>query len=220
MSLRIVLLAEGTRETGNVALSPRPGDSLDAIRLGPAHVLVRRCLVAAGLPEGAIRFVQPLRTGTGRAARGSDLLDRATLRRLLAWPDPTARPALAVIMIDADGEKHRRTDVLEWTEDAMLPRVVSVAVQEFEAWLLADEVAVSRALALPFPTQPAPEGLRPREAKALLANAIGAAGRDPVEARRTIAEVLDLGGVSARCPAFDLFRKDLGLASGRLFQRA
>ena len=214
MSLRVAVHAEGSRETGAFGLRPRPGDPLGPERLGPAHVLVRRCLVEGSeLPEGAVRFVEPLRTATSRVARGSDFLNRPTLRRLLTWLDPAIRPDLAVIIVDADGDAGRRARLAECVADLPLPRVVSVAVQEFEAWLIADSAAVSGALGRPFETPPAPETLRPRAAKALLGKAVAEAGASDAEARLSIAHLATLDGIAKRCPAFAALRADLGAAS-------
>ncbi len=214
MSLRVALHAEGSRETGAFGLSPKPGDALGPERLGAAHLLVRRCLVEGSpLPGGAIRFVEPLRTGTSRVARGSDFLDRATLRRLLTWLDSAIRPDLAVIIVDSDGDEGRRSRLLEWVADIPLPRVVAAAVQEFEAWLIADSAAVGRALGRSFPTPPAPETLRPRAAKKLLANAIAESGLDDAQARLSIAELAVLDGIAKRCPAFATLRADLAAAA-------
>jgi hypothetical protein len=75
MSIRVVVLAEGSKETGAITLRPKSGIPLTEDQLGPAHVLVRRCLTdTSGAPEAAIRLIEPHRLGTGAVARGSNLL--------------------------------------------------------------------------------------------------------------------------------------------------
>jgi hypothetical protein len=204
MSLRVILYAEGTLETG---ASMTMGELLDESTLGPAHVLVRRVLVSVGrAPEAAIRFARPLRLASGREARGSDLLKGTSLRKLLAWP-PGAAPNVVIILVDADGDPQRRS-LLARKVNALLRPVIAVAVEEFEAWLVADEHAVSCALGVAFERTPDPEGMRPGEAKATLVAALAAASADPA-ARKTIAAICDLDVVAARCPSFERFRADL-----------
>ncbi len=91
----------------------------------------------------------------------------------------------------------------------MLPPVIGVAVQEFEAWLVADDASVAKALRSAFPTPAAPESMMPGEAKRLLEAAIGAQGADGQAVRRTIAALEDLDRVAKRAPAFHSFRTEL-----------
>lgn len=206
MSLRIALYAEGGGETGH---GPGFGEILSEEELGPAHDLVRRCIgKARAIPEAAVLFQRPLRL-RGRTARGSDLLVASSARRLLAWPPRSRSPELAVFLVDGDGDPSRRAAVEHATAGALVPIVIGIANHEFEAWLIADDVAVSRAIGAPFPTQRNPEEMRPREAKNVLADAIGRAASEPRVVRRTIARTCDLDVVSTRCPAFRRFRDDL-----------
>ncbi len=161
------------------------------------------------MPEGAVRFQRPLRTGRGLVPRGSQLLDKATLRRLLSWPPGPRRPELAVVLLDADGDRQRGAAIEQAVGDLPVRRVIGLAVQEFEAWLISDEKAVSQAIGSPFPTQKAPERMKPREAKALLFDWIGRTGADDRTARLTIAAAADLGAIGSRCPAFRDFRSKL-----------
>ena len=86
MSLRVVVYAEGPGETGGSAGRKAPGQELLDDELGAAHVLVRRCLSRGDLiPAAAVRFHEPLRTPAGHVARGSDLYNMRTLRKLLTW---------------------------------------------------------------------------------------------------------------------------------------
>jgi hypothetical protein len=103
----------------------------------------------------------------GVAARGSMLLAKKTLRRLLTFAHPARRPQLAVVLVDEDGVADRRRTLSEWTADLDLPRVIGVPIREFEAWLIADP----RACATVFVTTtrpPSPETMKPGEAKRML----------------------------------------------------
>src|SRR5580704_10360316 len=107
--LRVVLYAEGAGETlGPTSALPAPGRPLEEGMLGGGHVLIRRTLgQARSIPDGEILFESPLRT-RGRVARGSDLIDRRTVRQLLTWPDPNLRPDLVVVLVDRDEDKQRK----------------------------------------------------------------------------------------------------------------
>lgn len=169
-AVRLVLYAEGAGESaGESTLLPAPGEGLREEHLGAAHVLVRRCVVEVGnLPEGAVRFVSPLRLGA-RHARGSDLLDRRSLRRLLTWPTPGRRPDLGVVLVDNDGDDERRKVMNAHVEALGLGVVIGVAKQEFEAWLIADHLAVRTIFGRDPGKPPAVEDMTRAEAKQLLA---------------------------------------------------
>ena len=206
MSLRTVLYAEGAVETGH---GPGFGEILSEDELGPAHDLVRRCLIERGtIPEGAVLFGRPLRL-RGKVARGSDLLAPASARKLLAWPERSRAPEFAIVLVDGDGDPSRRATAERAVSGAIVPAVIGVALQEFEAWLIADDAAVSRAISAAFGTQKCPEEMKPRVAKQLLADAIGRTGAEPRLVRRTIARTSRLEVIADRCPAFQRFREDL-----------
>lgn len=206
MSLRVVLYAEGAAEAGH---GPGFGQVLAEDELGPAHDLVRRCLTEKGtIPEGAVLFGRPLRL-KGKVARGSDLLVPGHARKLLAWPPRSRAPEFAVFLVDGDGDPSRRAAAENAVAGSLVPAVIGVAVQEFEAWLIADDAAVSQASGLHFPTQRGPEDMKPREAKELLADLIGRTRREPRLVRRTIARTSDLRVIAERCSAFRRFRDDL-----------
>jgi hypothetical protein len=216
MSLRVVVLAEGSKETGALAVRPAPGVALGSEELGAAHVLIRRCLVASSrMPEAAIHFQEPLRLASGSVARGASLRNREALRKLLAYPPRGNRPDLAILLVDADGDPDRRRELEAWTWDAIVVPVVAVPIQEFEAWLVADHVAVARAVHLEFPTPMAPEAMEPGVAKRLLEARIGEAGADPQQVRRTIADSADLERIADRAPSFQRFRADLAASLSR-----
>lgn len=216
MSLRVVLYAEGGNETrSELGLPPAPGEPLLEDDLGPAHLLVRRCLAdARRIPENAVRFEAPKRTARGRIAVGAELYDRrVTLRQLLVWPmtpKQPARPELAVVLVDCDAEPGRKQKLEGWVSDLPGTRIIAVAIQEFEAWLIADTVALNKALGAGPSTAPDPESMKPRQAKELLASWVGAQSRTDRDIRRTLAEICDLDVVAKRCSAFGEFRKELG----------
>src|SRR5689334_6448808 len=134
MSLRCVLYAEGPADAEGLFELPRqPGDGLVEDSLGPAHILVRRCIATVRrLPTPAILFEEPLRV-RGAVAQGSRLLHPPTLRKLLTWIDPKKRPDLAIVLVDCDGDSERKKRLEESTASLEAPHVIGVAVQEFES---------------------------------------------------------------------------------------
>lgn len=211
MSLRVVVYAEGSGE-GARGLPPAPGDPLNEGALGAAHILVRRCLATdARIPETAVRFDSPLRT-RGHMPRGSDFLDAQTLAQLLTWARPDKQPDLAVVIVDADGDSRRKPMLDEAVSKVRVNRVVAVAVQEFEAWLIADEAAAAVELGQRLSRSKDPEQMARREAKELLKGWLEVsvrAGAAAWELRRGLAARADLAVIADRCPAFAAFRKEL-----------
>lgn len=218
MSVRVVLLAEGAGETAGVlTIPPAPGSALVDDQRGPAHALVARAIAHTwNVPAAAVQFEAPLRTGRGTVARGAELLDRGTLRRILSWARPTQRPDLAVILVDADDSNDRHTRLVDFTKDLPGQRVFGVAVREFEAWLLAD-VATFRAVLDQEHTVSSPERLDPGAAKLLLNERCDASEPDDRKAHRRAArqklcEHSALDVIARGCPSFAAFLDDLRAA--------
>lgn len=219
MSVRVVVYAEGTRElraTRDTARKPPElGQTLieDYGELGPAHVLVRRTIEAAGVPPNAVHFDQGHRTIEGRFPRGSDLTRPRILVPLMTWfprgIGPEA-PDLAVVFVDCDAEPGRYEELKGKLASLDQPptRVVAVAVQEFEAWLIADDDAVNEVLGSRL-NQVAPETLERGAAKELLEDLLNA---ERAEARTAIAKHLDLEKVRQICPSFARFVEDIEAA--------
>lgn len=166
--LRVVVYAEGAAESaGQVTSLPAPGEPLAEEQLGVAHRLIRRCAQETR-PSLAIDFVAPLRAPDGTTLRGSRLRVRKHLRRALTWAAPPRRPALAVVLVDEDGEGQIATRLGGDLAGIDLPHVLAVPVREFEAWLIADVAAARRIFELELDEPPDPESMAPQQAKRLL----------------------------------------------------
>jgi hypothetical protein len=89
---------------------------------------------------------------------------------------------------------------------------VAVAVQEVEAWLVADAGALRVVFGAPAMAPAVPEALERREAKALLRDLTSTLGRGQVARalRCDLARTCHLDVVQAACPAFRDFVKALG----------
>lgn len=211
MSTRVVLLCEGSGESGGaLTVRPSPGERLDDSQLGAAHLLVRRSLARAWSRQPlSFVFHEPLRMRSGRSAQGSQLLDRRNLRQLHDWARPDRAPHISIVLVDGDEVRDRRESLSSALEAIERPRwVVAIAVQEFEAWLIADQ-QVLKLLGQPVPDQsPDPENLKRREAKRLLDTWIEKLP-DANDARRELAQKLDLDVLSRRCPSFARFLADI-----------
>ena len=212
MVTRVVLYAEGSAELGFAARPTcRPGHALESRTLGPAHELVRRCIehVSSSMPDD-VKFEAPLLCG-GRHAVGSDLSDRRNLRQLLTWPDLSMRPDLAVLLVDHDGTPERRSTLrgLLSTPPLTSTWVLGIAIEEFEAWLVADIVALGNALGESIPQDKNPESLPPGRAKSTLLEHIGKRQLDEPKVRMQVAASCDIDRVSKECRAFEDFLTDL-----------
>jgi hypothetical protein len=209
---RIVVYAEGAAEAlGSITLLPAVGEELREEMLGAAHVLIRRVIAEEwSLAQEAVRFDAPNRT-RGRLARGSDLLHERRLRQLLTWAKPEQCPDLAIVLIDADGDHQRGTRLRTALSSIRVVVAIGLAVEEFEAWLLADLRTVQRVLGADtvsgLPTTP--ERLKPREAKACLNVYLGEHAAESRRLRREIADQCSLDELRDKCKAFHQLSSDL-----------
>lgn len=215
--IRVVLYAEGTSETGSGAGTPyglplAPGSPLPVEELGAAHLLIRAAIEQVSQFDD-VCFEEPLRI-RGRKASGGDFLNEQQLRQLLRWP--RREPDLAIVLVDRDGEAHRKQRLEEWIADlgGETSRIVAVAQEEFEAWLLADIAAVNRTLGTNHQTTSAPESMARREAKGHLAGWIEEiADAPPIPTvYRRIAEHVAIETLAERCASFQQLLDQLTLA--------
>lgn len=215
--MKVVLYAEGAGETvGELGHRGAPGVRLEEDELGAGHVLVRRSLAARkNMPEQAVVFSEPLRNKTGRPAQGSDLLNPTTLRQLLTWPRAEQRPNLVVVLVDCDGERQRKSQLQAAIESSAVPHVVGMAIQEFEAWLLADQKAVVDVFGAGTDQPPAMESLERRRAKETLKQWVADLGKPDHdrEIRKGLATQCNIEAVAKACPAFADFLVDLERAT-------
>jgi hypothetical protein len=79
------------------------------------------------------------------------------------WEGPRRGYDAVVLVIDEDGHPERIDEVdcaQDETSITNIPRALGVAVRTFDAWMLADERALSTALPQNVPRQPTPESIK------------------------------------------------------------
>jgi hypothetical protein len=209
-SVRVVLYAEGPGETrGERKDLPTVLEPLEEDHLGPAHFLVRRALAhARGIAETQVVFLSPLRI-RGRPAYGSVLHDVGNVRKLLAFE--RVRPSLAMLLVDADGKGSlRRAELRPAVERAGVSAVLAIAVQEFEAWLIAEHVAAARILGRDVDTPPEPDGMSRGEAKERWTRWVASVpAENQARIRAQVAKAVDLDALAKRSASFRQLLDDL-----------
>jgi hypothetical protein len=129
---------------------------------------------------------------------------RGFVKRTLAWIRFAEQNGFAalVLVIDQDGcrEREEELETAQADSHVTLPRALGVAIRTFDAWMLADEVALSRALACEIPRQKDPESLR--DPKRVCRNLLDESGGPMSQADlyAAIADFADLDLVAQRCP--------------------
>jgi hypothetical protein len=135
-------------------------------------------------------------------------------RRALAWLKQAAHQGFnaLVLLIDEDGDRDRIAGLTSAQQNAKLdlPRSMGVAVPSFDAWMLADEGALSVAFGRTIHRQPEPETTR--SAKDAFRRLIEQFQPDKsqTELYLSIAKNLSIDLLVRRCPrGFDPFHERL-----------
>lgn len=108
-----------------------------------------------------------------------------------------------VLLIDQDDQPDRKRQLSDAQDDMRLsaiPRAMGVAVITFDAWMLADEQALTQVLSHPVQRQPHPE--RTRDAKGTCAALRDEAASDLglTDLYAALAAEVNLGVLENRCP--------------------
>jgi hypothetical protein len=107
-----------------------------------------------------------------------------------------------VLVIDQDDQKERNEQIAQAQNYVKTPirRALGVAVRTFDAWMLADEIALTKVLAYAINRQPDPEAIRhPKRAFKSLLEQKGNPKR-VAEIYSEIAQAVDINLLEARCP--------------------
>jgi hypothetical protein len=154
--LSILVLSDGPHEIGHTGDSAATGDGLP-----PLSMLVSRIL---GTPSH-VQFKTGALRKAGRAHKGEGHARKASLA--IADARKEGHDAV-VILLDADGDKVGRRAALERGRTDVpstqsLPCAVGVAVETFDAWMIADGSAIGKAGGNASISHPSPESLGDKE---------------------------------------------------------
>ncbi|MGN6368253.1 MAG: DUF4276 family protein [Phycisphaerae bacterium] len=163
------------------------------------------CLIRRLLPPGTtLTQVEKIKMSDATIGHVSGRGNRLTKRILFAMRHAIQlRCDALVLLIDEDGDRDRRPCILEAQESTAFPiqRAIGIAVQAFDAWMLADETAISVVLRKTIGCQPAPEEItRPKDKFAELLRESGSGLRFH-EAYAQIAENARMEILLDRCPS-------------------
>jgi hypothetical protein len=151
----------------------------------------------------------PARVSDSRVHAFHGVGDGHTKRALgwLEWAQQEKYDAL-ILLIDHDRPKEKRSEQIRkaqefWDPDepaSNLPRAMGVAIKMFDAWMLADEKALTEVLGCTVAKQRDPEtiGQPKKVCERLLAN-----GANQMAQREMYAEIalrLDVDALTSRCP--------------------
>ncbi len=107
-----------------------------------------------------------------------------------------------VLVIDHDGDDSRigQLDQAQASELTAVGRALGVAVRTFDAWMLADEQALSQTLGHHVDRQPDPETIRDPKSTCEMLRGSSSTELSLSELYAALAEQADLAMVEARCP--------------------
>lgn len=125
-------------------------------------------------------------------------------KRLVRWIREAKRRGYdaLVLVIDRDGdpERVRQVDRAQEYTVVEFPRALGVAIESFDAWMLADEKALSAVLGYSVARQKSPESIgKPKQAceHLLASSSLDLPQRDMY---RAICDAVDIGKLTRRCP--------------------
>ena len=123
------------------------------------------------------------------------------LKRFVAWMRYAARNGFDAIalVIDEDGDQSRLKQVEEAQDSTIvsIPRAIGLAIRSFDAWILADEMAMSNVLGAEIGRQPEMENIRdPKEVCRLLCSKHFSLS----EFYALVLDRADLADLASRCP--------------------
>jgi len=108
-----------------------------------------------------------------------------------------------VVLIDEDGEGERVAQIGDAQNSSIsqLSRAMGVAIRTFDAWMLADEGALTGVLGYQIGRRPNPENIRDPKAVCVHLLADSPARMTQTEMYARIANQVDVTVLSARCPS-------------------
>jgi hypothetical protein len=116
-----------------------------------------------------------------------------------------------VVLVDRDGDAARKNTLEANTEGLTVQRLIGVATEEFESWLIGDLRVLADVLGADLASPPPPESMAPGEAKQFLRTCIRNRAAAPSErqVRREVASRCDLEQLERNLRSFESFVRDL-----------
>ena len=184
--MKILVVSEGSHELGD--------DHLQGALVALSARLLRRSTTFVREKVSSRRVRVHIQPGKGGGYE----------KRALGWIRLAEREGYdaLILVIDQDGQRVRQQEFDRAQHDSRLlfPRALGVAIKTFDAWMLADERALSTALRTPIATQLAPESVAdPKKTCEDLRNATGSR-LGLTEMYSEIASITDVEKLASRCP--------------------
>ncbi|UCE62161.1 MAG: DUF4276 family protein [Phycisphaerales bacterium] len=190
--MKALIVCEGKHERGVTA-----DDSGEQERPGALETIVRRLAqeqhqyTLASVRRDGIRAYH---------GRGKGFFKRA-MRWLLQAKDEGYD--ILVFLIDEDGERERVRQIDEAQDlvrdDCVERRALGVAIRRFDAWMLADEQALTSVLGCSVPRQRSPESIRDPKSTCEGLRDSSPSDKSLSEMYAAVADAADLDLLSARC---------------------
>ena len=178
--MKVLIISEGKHELG-----------------GALETIVRRIMAIPAEFEALKVSDRALRVSHGR---GPGYFKKAV--RCLLYAAEHGYDAV-VLLIDQDDQVERRRQLSDAQDEFRLtaiPRAMGVAVLTFDAWMLADEQALTSVLSHPVQRQPDPEMVADAKGRCTALRDESGADVSLTALYRAVAEVLDLEVLTPRCP--------------------
>lgn len=125
-------------------------------------------------------------------------------KRVMAWLVHAKRAGFdaLILVVDQDGDqdRERQLNTAQSDERVSFPRAIGVAIKSFDAWMLADEKALTEVLGNAIERQPDPETLNdPKQSCRELRNDCGK-DFSQTEMYSRLAKTANLSVIETRCP--------------------
>lgn len=194
--MRVLVVGEGAHEIPSAY--DRPAEA-DAEPRGALGVLVRRLLGDGHTYHyRSVKEAKPARRLRGAVG------GRGMKKRALHWllQAETHQFDAVVLVVDEDGDSTRVSKIDDAQQSAVsaTPRALGVAIRSFDAWMLADEQALSTALGHPVQMQRDPETIKDPKAQCKALHEESPTDDALREVYEVVAAETDLTTLRERCP--------------------
>jgi hypothetical protein len=125
-------------------------------------------------------------------------------KRAVAWMRDAEKRGYdgLILLVDRDSQPPREADIDRAQSDttSAIQRALGVAIEMFDAWILADECALTEVLGVEVSRQADPETVRDPKSKVEALLRLSPRGLAATEMYAGVAKIADLAILEARCP--------------------